>query len=1182
MKAIFFLITAILLTTLAKSQSTPINSTIGSPPSAVLAKGVMAVDSAYWYRYSFPDTLTANKGVLKNDPGVTILVAGSEHWMRNQAATKWILITGGAVDNNQWFGPDAFAVFKNGTITTATQNLAIGQNVLKLNTAGIGNTGLGFNDLANTTSGNYNTASGYVTLRQNLSGSNNTGNGANVLLNNTTGNNNTASGYNALTTLTISSNNTASGYNSLASLTTGASNTSIGANSMLSSSIASWNVSIGDSSNFANIAGHGNVDMGYQTGSSTGGDYNIRIGYRAGNHPSQMATPINSIAIGAFSKNTASNQIVLGDSAHTELIIYGVAPGSGNATVRYDTTSHKFFYGSPANISGNNGVTDSAGRIILGGSLYKTTGINTNGYGFVFSSTSSDGILTVSNSGTSGGNTYGGSFSDTKTDDGSFGSINYGMQGTASGAFLNVGVVGVATSGSFLSTGGMFTGGTYGMEANAGSNSAIGLIARSFPNGSTSGAPAAQFYGQLSYSSEILQPIIQLVRSGGIGVNGAGGSIDFIITSSTGQEQLSNQLISYWTNATNATRTSQFDIIGVSNAVTQTFANFQTGGVIRTNNNADTVALKSYVRGFVASLGNTIYSADDAITSNRIVNLNGKVLTFSQGGNGFLSIDPTAGAEEIDFRALNTTGGSNQGGLFGLTSNTDATTTIKADFNGSTKLSQIVLFANTTTSTATITATSFNIASTLGGTSIGYGWILQDPATGRGAWAALPGGGGAAWNGITAPTGSLSLAFDDGEVSVFTNGSNTETFFTTTSNSLTTGIVNLWQTNSISTGNLASFVSTSTAANGFALVNINSSGANASSGRTSTLLNLSNTNTGTTSTDNGIVMTITGGTTTVGYNITANTNILTPSTDNSTTLVINSAAATSRLQLGTLSGTTTSGAIYGPVTASSSNYGLAVSTTESYLNAVTDVNIRVGNTAIATIYSNGVSIGNGNAAPNAKLDVLSTTEQLRVLFDASNYYKTTVASNGAVTFDAVGAGSSFRFSDIVNLGTAASTLGQLTFNGNTSGTITVKSAAAAGTWSWTIPTTAGANNYDYMATDGTGVTRWQAGFNPIEQTLTDGVSITWNVNNGGNAVVTLGAAGRTLVITNAIAGQTYTLRVIQDGTGSRTITTWPTNTKWPNNGTQPTLSTAAGSEDIIVFYTPNGTNFRGNYNFAYQ
>jgi len=44
-----------------------------------------------------------------------------------------------------------------------------------------------------------------------------------------------------------------------------------------------------------------------------------------------------------------------------------------------------------------------------------------------------------------------------------------------------------------------------------------------------------------------------------------------------------------------------------------------------------------------------------------------------------------------------------------------------------------------------------------------------------------------------------------------------------------------------------------------------------------------------------------------------------------------------------------------------------------------------------------------------------TTEQLRLGYNVSNYFSTTVGSTGGVTFDAVGAGSAFTFSDQVNI-----------------------------------------------------------------------------------------------------------------------------------------------------------------------
>jgi len=85
--------------------------------------------------------------------------------------------------------------------------------------------------------------------------------------------------------------------------------------------------------------------------------------------------------------------------------------------------------------------------------------------------------------------------------------------------------------------------------------------------------------------------------TGGNSTNGVGVAIDFRVPNSTGSATLSNQLISTWTNATHASRTSQFNIQGISNAVEETFANFQTGGIVRVNNLADTLATKAYARG---------------------------------------------------------------------------------------------------------------------------------------------------------------------------------------------------------------------------------------------------------------------------------------------------------------------------------------------------------------------------------------------------------------------------------------------------------------------------------------------------------------------------------------------------------------------------------------------------------
>ena len=84
-----------------------------------------------------------------------------------------------------------------------------------------------------------------------------------------------------------------------------------------------------------------------------------------------------------------------------------------------------------------------------------------------------------------------------------------------------------------------------------------------------------------------------------------------------------------------------------------------------------------------------------------------------------------------------------------------------------------------------------------------------------------------------------------------------------------------------------------------------------------------------------------------------------------------------------------------------------------------------------------------------------------------------------------------------------------------------------------------------------------------EATLTDGSSIDWNVLTSPVAKVTL-AGNRTLnAATGAQAGQFVSLLIIQDGTGSRTVTF---NAAYEfKDDTAPTLTTTAAKGDVFVF-----------------
>jgi len=99
--------------------------------------------------------------------------------------------------------------------------------------------------------------------------------------------------------------------------------------------------------------------------------------------------------------------------------------------------------------------------------------------------------------------------------------------------------------------------------------------------------------------------------------------------------------------------------------------------------------------------------------------------------------------------------------------------------------------------------------------------------------------------------------------------------------------------------------------------------------------------------------------------------------------------------------------------------------------------------------------------------------------------------------------------------------------------------------------------------------------NTLAQTLTDGATINWDVALGRVATVTLGATGRTMAAPTNLKVGTYILRVYQDGTGSRTITTWNAVFKW-TAAVAPVLSTGANKLDIITFFS-DGTNLYGSY-----
>jgi len=98
-------------------------------------------------------------------------------------------------------------------------------------------------------------------------------------------------------------------------------------------------------------------------------------------------------------------------------------------------------------------------------------------------------------------------------------------------------------------------------------------------------------------------------------------------------------------------------------------------------------------------------------------------------------------------------------------------------------------------------------------------------------------------------------------------------------------------------------------------------------------------------------------------------------------------------------------------------------------------------------------------------------------------------------------------------------------------------------------------------------------------TLTDGATITPNMDDSNNFTVTL-EGNRTLANpTNLTAGQSGSIFIVQDGTGSRTLA-W--GSYWDfAGGTAPTLTTTASAVDRVDYVVRTSTSihavFTANY-----
>jgi len=234
-----------------------------------------------------------------------------------------------------------------------------------------------------------------------------------------------------------------------------------------------------------------------------------------------------------------------------------------------------------------------------------------------------------------------------------------------------------------------------------------------------------------------------------------------------------------------------------------------------------------------------------------------------------------------------------------------------------------------------------------------------------------------------------------------------------------------------------------------------------------------------------------------------------------------------------------------------------------------------------TVASTGVAVVGAAAAGGAAIGTLSTGTNENLTIDAkgSGTISLGLTSTGNLTLGrATGVTGAVTVTSTsasaLTVGRQGATNPQLQVDASVASVVTGLgiTGAASGGGVTLAPISSGSNEDLILNAKGTGHAKIPTFYSPMSAEA-DASTITFDMSVDNVHTPAALAGNRTLAVSNVAVGQRFMIKILQDGTGSRTVT-WFATIKWAG-GSAPTLTTTANKADWFGFVCTGSGTFDG-------